>query len=152
MVLALFWVWMGKVGFLVSLTSFNNGSIRIQPEPVWQLIYWAVLAGTLVEASSDFAVFLDPPFGRTRLWIRLGLDLGRIAVASLLVNVTDWMTITVDKMTPDQMSKVMVWLNGSLHFGVIAVIVFAVIDAVVNLRRLMGRPPVALTQLPTVYL
>jgi hypothetical protein len=134
----------GAVFWAIALwhrSEFVLGSLHILLAPVWQQLYWLVLGLTLADAAVDLHGVVRPGRMLVRAGLRLMLDAAGILVAVALFRAGNWIRLFDPNIPAADMATVMPWLHRGAIYFLAAAVGIKLIDAIVQIRRLVrGKP------------
>jgi hypothetical protein len=136
--------WLSLFQFLWQRTEFSiPDGPHIILGAVWRYIYWWLPGLTLVGAASDLLSVLRPSLTRVRSWVHVGVDALMVIGVALLWRVDNWGAITGWTISPEDVAKVMTWVNLSGEITLLCFAIIPMIDGIVELRRLYRAKPAA---------
>jgi hypothetical protein len=129
---AVFW---GAMMWHRSAFVFSAG-FRFVLAPIWGQIYWLVLGLTLARAAVDLYCFVRPAWTPARSWVRLGFEVLKVAIAVVLLRVPSWFDIAGADLSPADMAKTVVWLNGTIQITLVCAAAIMLFDGFRQARLL----------------
>lgn len=124
----------------------EGDAVRVTMVPVWHNYFWPILLISLASIALAGVNLARPWWTRTRAAIRLAIDATAMAVILLLLRTGSYAEAAGPGLSAAKAAEATHWMNVTLQITFACLAVAFAIAVVVDLRRLLRKPPPQLAQ------